>query len=178
MGIHIDHISILVKDLDQAEADWHQILEVLSPGHVVHVTRGHGADEADGTPMKWVTFQNPEPTGLSIQLWAAAETGYWPDKVLAKKGEYVHHIAFCSDDFAGMAERVKAAGIPLVQEHASSPDTQPWLKWNFIPPAKAHGPLIELATRYLAVGDAWLPHPGNAENDGLAGELTHRFVKE
>ncbi len=178
MGIHIDHISILVKDLATAEKDWREILEVLSPEHLESVTRGHGADEADGTPMKWVTFQNPDPTGISIQLWAAAESGHWPDKVLAKKGEYVHHIAFCSDDFAAMAQRVKAAGLPLVQEQASSPDTQPWLKWNFIPPAKTHGPLLELATRYLTVGEAWLPHPANAENAPLADELTHRFVKE
>ena len=28
MGIHIDHISLLVSDLDKAHADWEHILEV------------------------------------------------------------------------------------------------------------------------------------------------------
>lgn len=175
--IHIDHISLLVKDLQRAEADWHKILGALSPGHTFHVTRGEGADELDGIPMRWVTFQNPDPRGVSIQLWAAAEPGTWVDKVLAKRGEYVHHVAFCADDFDQMIDRVKEQGVPLLLEQPSNPDTQPWLKWNFIPGEFSHGPLIELATRYLAVGDNWLPHPGNPENAELAAELTARFVK-
>lgn len=176
MGIHIDHISLLVKDLDQAESDWHQILDVLAPGHTMKVTRGSGADDMDGTPMSWVTFQNPDPTGVSIQLWSPSEPGHWPDKVLAKKGEYVHHIAFCSDDFDTMIDGVRDADIPLVLDEPSNPDTQPWLKWNFIPPDKAHGPLIELATRYLSVGEDWLPHPDNAENQALAEEMRDRYI--
>jgi methylmalonyl-CoA/ethylmalonyl-CoA epimerase len=176
-NIHIDHISLLVKDLDTAVADWERILGALAPGHTLHVTRGEGADELDGIPMKWATFQNPDPRGVSIQLWAAAEPGTWVDKVLAKRGEYVHHIAFCSDDFDAMIGDVREAGVPLLLEQPSNPDSQPWLKWNFIPTETSHGPLIELATRYLAVGEAWLPHPGNAENGALATELTERFVK-
>lgn len=176
MRIHLDHISLLVKDLDKAIADWSEILEVLSPGHNMQITRGEGKDDVDGTPMCWATFQNPDPTGVSIQLWSPAEPGHWPDKVLERKGEYVHHLAFCSDDFDGMIERVRSAGLPLVLEEASHPDSQPWLRWNFIPPAKAHGPLIELATRYLAVGSEWLPHPGNSENVALAAEIADRYT--
>ena len=176
MGIHIDHISMLVKDLDKAISDWEEILSVLSPGHIAMVTRGEGLDELDGCPMKWATFQNPDSTGVSIQLWSPAEPGHWPDKVLERKGEYVHHIAFCSDDFEGMIERCKEADLPLVLDKPSNPNTQPWLKWNFIPPEKSHGPLIELATRYLAAGENWLPHPGNSENTEFRGELEERFV--
>ena len=142
------------------------------------VTRGEGQDDVDGTPMKWVTFQNPDPTGVSIQLWSPAEPGHWPDKVLAKKGEYVHHIAFCSDNFDKMIDDCRDAEIPVVLDEPSNPNTQPWLKWNFISPEKAHGPLIELATRYLAGGENWLPHPGNAENSELLGELEDRFVAD
>ena len=178
MGLHIDHISLLVSDLDKAYADWEHILEVLSPEHTLSVTRGEGQDDVDGTPMKWVTFQNPDPTGVSIQLWSPAEPGHWPDKVLAKKGEYVHHIAFCSDNFDKMIDDCRDAEIPLVLDEPSNPNTQPWLKWNFISPEKAHGPLIELATRYLAGGENWLPHPGNAENSELLGELEDRFVAD
>ena len=85
MGIHLDHVSLLVKDLDAAEADWTRILEVLSPGHTMQITRGEGLDEVDGTPMRWLTFQNPDPRGVSIQLWSPAEPGHWPDKVLARR---------------------------------------------------------------------------------------------
>jgi methylmalonyl-CoA/ethylmalonyl-CoA epimerase len=51
----------------------------------------------------------------------------------------------------------------------------PWLAWNFIGEQKAHGVLIELATRYQPVGDKWYPHPGNAENTKLRDELTERY---
>ncbi len=134
MGIHLDHVSLLVKDLDAAEADWTRILEALSPGHTMQITRGEGLDETDGTPMRWLTFQNPDPRGVSIQLWSPAEPGHWPDKVLERRGEYVHHLAFCSDDFDGMIDRVRDAGLPLVLDEASHPNTQPWLRWNFLPP--------------------------------------------
>jgi hypothetical protein len=51
-------------------------------------------------------------------------------------------------------------GLPLVLDENSSPDPMPWLAWNFIPEDKCHGVFIELATRYQAGPDRWLPHPG------------------
>ena len=51
----------------------------------------------------------------------------------------------------------------------------PWLRWNFISDKKAHGPLIELATRYLWAGDRWYPHPDNVENAGVREELKKRY---
>jgi methylmalonyl-CoA/ethylmalonyl-CoA epimerase len=51
----------------------------------------------------------------------------------------------------------------------------PWLAWNFISEQKAHGVLIELATRYQTVGDKWMPRPDNAENGALRDELTQRY---
>lgn len=174
-SVHIDHIAMCVNDLEQAIADWHELLGVLSPGHTVQVTRGQGADVLDGTPMTWATFQNPDPTGVSIQLWAAGAEGTWVDKVLAKRGEFVHHIAFLSDDFGHTVQECKEAGLPLLYEDSSHPDSMPWLKWNFIPESKTHGVLIELATRYQSVEDRWYPHPANAENDEMAAELRRRY---
>jgi methylmalonyl-CoA/ethylmalonyl-CoA epimerase len=175
-NVHIDHISMCVHDLEQAIADWEELLTVLSPGHAAHMTRGRGADVIDGTPMVWATFQNPDPQGVSIQLWAAGAEGTWVDKVLAKRGEFVHHIAFLSNNFGHTVQQCKDAGLPVVYDDSSNPDTMPWLKWNFIPESKTHGVLIELATRYQAVDGVWLPHPGNAENTDLRDELRDRFA--
>lgn len=174
--VHIDHIAICVWDLDRAIEDWRQILGVLSPGHTLQLTRGEGT--ADATPMMWATFQNPDPEGLSIQLWAAGEADTWVQKVLAKRGEFVHHIAFLSDDFGHTIEECSKAGLPLVLDKASAPDTMPWLAWNFIPEDKAHGVLVEVATRYLAAGDRWYPHPANTENADLREELRVRYNDE
>lgn len=165
-----------VRDLNVAIADWTQILAVLSPSHLIKVTRGEGADHREGTPMVWATFQNPDPAGVSIQLWGPGSVDSWVNKVLAKRGEFVHHIAFVSDDFGHTISECHQAGLPLTYEDGYSfPDTMPWLHWNFIPESKAHGVNIELATRYLSVGERWVPHPDNEENRDLAIELTKRF---
>jgi methylmalonyl-CoA/ethylmalonyl-CoA epimerase len=164
-----------VWDLEKAIADWTDILNVLSPGHTMQLTRGEGADVVDGTPMVWATFQNPDPYGVSIQLWGPGAEDTWVQKVLTKRGEFVHHIAMLSDDFGHTIQQCKEAGLPLVYDSHSNPDTMPWLLWNFIPESKTHGALIELATRYQAVGDRWYPHPGNAENGKLLEELNERY---
>jgi len=171
--VHIDHVSMCVHDLDQAIADWADILRVLAPGHESRLTRGEG--NGDGVPMVWATFQNPEPEGVSIQLWAPGAPDTWVHKVLAKRGEFVHHIAFLSDDFGHTVEQCREAGLPILLAENSGPDTMPWLGWNFIGEQKAHGVLVELATRYQTVGDRWYPHPGNAENAELARDLRARY---
>lgn len=171
--VHIDHVSMCVWDLDTAISDWTDILRVLSPEHTLQVTRGEG--DGDGTPMIWATFQNPDPQGVSIQLWAPGAPDTWVHKLLAKRGEFVHHIAFLSDDFGHTVRQCREAGLPVLLEENSGPDTMPWLGWNFISEEKAHGPLIELATRYQAVGDRWFPHPDNAENAALREELQKRY---
>ena len=171
--VHIDHIALCVRDLDLAIADWRDILGVLTPELGEQVTHGHGS--SDGTAMVWATFQNPDPTGVSIQLWAPGDPDSWVHRLLDRRGEFVHHIAFLSDDFGHTVAQCRDAGLPLVLEQDSHPDTMPWLKWNFIPEDKTHGVLIELATRYQAAGDQWVPHPGNAENVELREELTGRY---
>ncbi|RBM14835.1 hypothetical protein DI005_29635 [Prauserella sp. PE36] len=174
--VHIDHIALCVKDLDQAIADWKDILGVLTPEMTETITYSRGS--SDGTEMVWATFQNPDPTGVSIQMWAPGSPDSWVHKVLAKRGEFVHHIAFLSDNFGHTMEQCRAAGLPVLLDEDSHPDTMPWLKWNFLPESKAHGVLIELATRYQVGGDRWVPHPGNAENADLLKEMTQRFYTD
>ena len=175
-NVHIDHVAMCVNDLEVAISDWRDILDVLSPGHTMQLTRGEGA--ADDVHMIWATFQNPDPQGISIQLWAPGGENTWVHRVLAKRGEFVHHIAFLSDDFGHTVEQCREAGITLLLEENSGPPNMPWLKWNFIGEEKAHGVLIELATRYQSVGDRWYPHPGNAENASVRDELQTRWDEE
>lgn len=174
--VHIDHIAMCVKDLDTAIADWQDILGVLNRSFTENLTRGQGA--SDGTSMVWATFQNPDPAGVSIQLWAPGDEDSWVHKVLAKRGEFVHHIAFLSNNFGHTMQQCRDAGLPIVLDEDGSPDTMPWLKWNFIPETKTHGVLIELATRYQAGDGMWLPHPGNAEQKDLGQQLREQFYAE
>jgi methylmalonyl-CoA/ethylmalonyl-CoA epimerase len=167
--VHIDHIALCVRDLEVAVQNWTDILSVLAPGFLNNITRGEG--ESDGTKMVWATLQNPDPTGVSIQLWAPSDESSWVHRMLEKRGEFVHHIAFLSDDFDTTMQEVRTAGLPVLLDEDSSPDTMPFVKWNFIPESKTNGVLIELATRYQAGEGIWLPHPGNAEQRDLSQRL-------
>ena len=172
--VHIDHVSMCVWDLDAAIADWTDILQRA-------LARARDAADARwrrrATACRWCgrRSRTRTPRACSIQLWAPGAPDTWVHKVLAKRGEFVHHIAFLSDDFGHTVEQCREAGLPVLLDENSGPDTMPWLAWNFIGEEKAHGVLIELATRYQAIGDKWYPHPGNAENAELRDELTKRY---
>ncbi len=152
-----------VHDLDKAIADWTDILSVLSPEHAMRLTRGGG--EGDGVPMIWATFQNPDPEGCSIQLWAPGRAGHLGAQGAGQaRGVRPPHRLPVRRLRAHGASSAATPGCPCCWRRTAGPDTMPWLAWNFIGEEKAHGVLIELATRYQAVGDKWMPHPGNAEN--------------
>ena len=87
--------------------------------------------------------------------------------------DYVVHMM--QKLFGHTVEQCREAGLPVVLDENSGPDTMPWLAWNFIAESKVHGTLIELATRYQAVGDKWYPHPGNAENKHLLESMRNEY---
>ena len=103
------------------------------------------------------------PGHTVIQLFQPmSEDGYLM-KVLNKRGEHIHHIAFLSSNVDTTVDELRDAGFPIVQEENTAPDTLPWLKWNFIPPDFVGGTLIEVAQRYQNEGDKWVPVPGDPQ---------------
>lgn len=169
MGIQLklDHVSLLVRDLDQAIKDWQEVLSVLDPEQAKNVIRVDGGlDEDTGERMNWATFVNPE--GTSIQLFEPAGEGGFLNKVLDKKGEYVHHIAFTTTDIQQTMKDLQDKGIPLTKDVLANPDKHPWLKWCFVTPKKAHGPLIEVARSYIPDVEKgeWVINPADAPIDG------------
>jgi methylmalonyl-CoA/ethylmalonyl-CoA epimerase len=157
--MRLDHISFLVHDLDQAVEKWQKILGILDPKQGEHITYGGGLE--GGVRMKWATFVNPG--GCAIQLFSPDGDGGFLSKILEKRGEIVHHVAFLSSDLETTTGELREAGIPLVQEENTGPDTMPWLKWNFVPPDYVGGVLIEVAQRYQVEGDHWAPVPGDPQ---------------
>jgi methylmalonyl-CoA/ethylmalonyl-CoA epimerase len=154
--MRLDHISFLVADLDAAIDKWKKILGILDPKQAEGITYGEGVE--GGEHMKWATFVNPG--GCAIQLFEPAPGGFLK-KILDKRGEHVHHVAFLSSDVDATVDELRAADIPLVQEENTAPDTLPWLKWNFVPPDYVGGVLIEVAQRYNVEGNEWVPVPGD-----------------
>ena len=148
--LKFDHVSFLVRSLDQAVKDYQEMLQVLDPEQAKEVVWGEGIEQ--GYKLRWATFVNPH--GAALQFFESENPSDL--KLLEKYGERVHHIAFTSDDIGKTVQDLDKAGIPLTSKEVSGPGNMPWLKWTFVPPKKAHGVLIEVATRYKVENNQWV----------------------
>lgn len=153
----LDHVSLLVKDLDQAIKDWQAVLEVLDPDQAGHLVRDSGTE--NGEEMEWVTWVNPDPDGCSIQLFTSHTPGGLLARRLDKRGEGVHHVCFTTTDLPATVEALKAKGLNVLGDPVG-PENNPWLRWTFVGPDDGHGVLIEVATRYKVENGRWV-----ADND-------------
>ncbi len=148
--VKFDHVSFLVRNLDETVKDYQQMLEVLDPEQAKNIVWDQGVE--GGYKMRWATFVNPN--GASLQFFESENP--YDQKLLEKHGERVHHLAFTSDDLNKTVEDLDKAGVPLTSKEVTGPTHLPWLKWTFVPPKKAHGVLIEVATRYKVDNDKWV----------------------
>jgi methylmalonyl-CoA/ethylmalonyl-CoA epimerase len=148
--VKFDHVSFLVRNLDETVKDYQQMLEVLDPEQAKNIVWDEGVE--GGYKMRWATFSNPN--GASLQFFESDNP--YDRKLLEKHGERVHHIAFTSDNLNQTVEDLDKAGVPLTSKEVTGPTHLPWLKWTFVPPKKAHGVLIEVATRYKVDKDKWV----------------------
>jgi methylmalonyl-CoA/ethylmalonyl-CoA epimerase len=155
--LRFDHIALLVDDLDESVRKWRAILEILDPEQAKEVVYGEG--EENGERMRWATFV--KPGGTAIQLFAPAGEGGFLRKILSKRGEIVHHLAFLSSDVDRTVGELREGGFPILQEHQTAPDSYPWLRWNFVRGDWSGGVLIEVAQRYRVLDGRWAPVEGD-----------------
>lgn len=122
----LDHVAVLVRDIDDALAYWRDRLGLP----VVH-------DEVNERARARLTYL--DAGGVFIQL--LAPTG--PDSPLAAKldadGEGLHHLCFAADDVLGRAAALADAGAPAPA--AGSGRGRPSA---FVPGPSHHGTLVEL----------------------------------
>jgi methylmalonyl-CoA/ethylmalonyl-CoA epimerase len=156
--LRFDHVAMLVHDLDASVEKWRLLLEVLDPDQAHEVVWGEG--EENGEKMRWATFA--KPGGTAIQLFAPDGEGFLT-KVLAKRGEMVHHLAFLSSDVDTTVQELRDKGFPILQDEQTGPDTYPWLRWNFVPNDWSGGVLIEVAQRYQVTDNKWAPVEGDPQ---------------
>jgi methylmalonyl-CoA/ethylmalonyl-CoA epimerase len=125
----IDHIAILVDDLDATLKFWRDALGM----EMVHI-KDIPAEAAQ------VAFL---PTGDSeIELVKPTTTDSGLAKYLEKRGPGMHHICLEVDDLPGMLAQLKARGIRLINEEPKvSADGK---KYAFIHPKSANGVMVEL----------------------------------
>lgn len=126
--LRLHHVGIVVADLDQAIADY----EILgfSDGERHDIPEQHIIAVTFRAGPGWVELI--QPTDLEGPI----------ARYMAKRGEGTHHIAYAVDDIAAALERLRQAGVRLIDETPRS-GAHGW-KIAFIHPESCHGVLTEL----------------------------------
>jgi len=127
--LHIDHIGIAVKSLDDANLLYTSLLGV-KPYKEELV-----ASEHVNTSFFKVGINK-------IELLEATHPTSSIHQFIEKKGEGIHHIAFEVENIIEEMERLKNAGFRLINEIPKKGADQKLV--CFVHPKSAHGVLIEL----------------------------------
>jgi methylmalonyl-CoA/ethylmalonyl-CoA epimerase len=151
---NLAHICLLVSDLDEAVERWTQLLGVLDPEQVKEQPVRYEHFEGGGDVVRMAIFASE--AGCEIQLLQPLNDG--PSaRLLASRGEGLHHIAFTPPDVAGAAGQLQDAGVRLTSETTMQDPGMPWMEFTFVAPDSANGALLELCTQYEAVDGRWEP---------------------
>ena len=130
--IKINHIAVVVEDVQTALGFWHEALG-LPLQHVEH-------NEGEAVDIAFLPLGDGE-----IELIAPFTEDSGVAKYLAKKGPGLHHLCIDVDDIAAALERLKAHGIELINEE---PRTRPdGTRYAFVHPKSTGGVLLELYER-------------------------------
>jgi methylmalonyl-CoA/ethylmalonyl-CoA epimerase len=125
----IDHVAIVVDDIDKALAFWRQALG-LDLEHIEEVPE----------QASRIAFL---PTGESeVELVEPTTDDSGLARYLQKRGPGMHHICFEVDDIDEMLARLKERDIRLINESALS--RSDGKRYAFIHPESTGGVLVEL----------------------------------
>jgi methylmalonyl-CoA/ethylmalonyl-CoA epimerase len=127
--LRIDHIAVLVEDLDTPLKFWQEALG-LELTHVKDLP----------AEMAQIAFL---PTGGSeIELVKPTTLDSGLGRFLEKRGPGMHHICLEVDDILGMLAQLKEKGIQLINEEPKvGADGR---KYAFVHPKSANGVMVEL----------------------------------
>jgi len=138
----LDHVCILVKDIDQAIEHYKNILGVCAPEVVNQKIEKY---EAFAGEDKYLSVLFPAAgDGCNIQLIQPLNPESPLYKRLGKRGEHIHHLAFTSSQLEGTLKGLKEKGVTLSSDELIYNVNNPSLRWNWIMPQYAHGALIEV----------------------------------
>lgn len=127
--LHIEHIGIAVRDLDEATHRYQQLLGVAP----------YRREEVPSEGVKTVFFKVGEN---KIELLGAFNELSPVAQFLSKKGEGIHHIAYRTDDIRKEMQRMKEEGFKVLSDEPKEGAEGMWV--CFVHPKDAHGVLTEL----------------------------------
>jgi methylmalonyl-CoA/ethylmalonyl-CoA epimerase len=124
----INHVAILVKDIDSSLSFWQDQLG-LQLDHVEDVP-------SQASKVAFLPVGEGE-----VELVQPTDPGSGLAKFLEKRGEGMHHLCVEVDDIEEMLSVLKANDVRLINEE---PLLLPGRKMAFIHPKAANGVLLEL----------------------------------
>lgn len=127
--LRIDHVAILVDDLDGSLAFWREAL-----GMECAQTKDFQAEQAK------IAFLPTGGSEIELVLPTTPDSGL--SRYLEKRGPGMHHICLEVDDIDGMLEQLKEKGIQLINEQARQGEDG--RRYAFIHPKSALGVMVEL----------------------------------
>jgi len=150
MILKIDHVGIAVSSLDEGLGFWHDALGLPLGGKETVTTEG-----------VQVAFL---PAGESrVELLESTRPDSPIGKFIANRGGGIHHITFHVEAIQPVLDRLRARGVPLLDE-TPRPGAE-GTKVAFLHPRAAGGVLVELVERPVAgdgKGRRAGIHPGDA----------------
>jgi methylmalonyl-CoA epimerase len=125
----IDHIGIAVKSIEEAKKFWVDTLG-LKLSHIEEV------------PEQKVRVAMLKAGDSTIELLEPTSADSPIQKFIDKRGEGIHHVTLATDDVAAQLQKLKSAGINLINEHPRTGAGGSQIA--FLHPKSAHGVLVEL----------------------------------
>lgn len=129
-GLALHHTGVVVEDLDDAEAKYRAL--------------GFTDGERISVPAQGVeAIIYPTGEGRYLELISPTDVEGAIAAYMQKRGEGMHHVAYQADDIAAELDRLKAAGVRLIDEAPRVGAHVGWLI-AFIHPESTNGVLTEL----------------------------------
>jgi methylmalonyl-CoA epimerase len=134
LGKRIDHVAIVVRDVDAALRVYRDVLGLPL----------QRVEEVPAEKVKVAFLPLPQGDGeVELVQPTADDTGI--ARFLEKRGEGMHHICFEVDDIQTAMADMAAKGLQILEEKPRLGSQGQ--KYVFIHPKTAHGVLIELYER-------------------------------
>jgi methylmalonyl-CoA/ethylmalonyl-CoA epimerase len=125
----INHIAVLVEDIDTSLKFWHDILGI-APSQVTDIPRE--AVRVAFLPLGESEIELVQPTTSDSGL----------NRFLEKHGPGMHHLCLEVDDLHGLLVHLKAQGVQLINEEPRVGENG--RIYAFIHPKSTNGVLVEL----------------------------------
>ena len=132
--MHIDHVGIAVRNLNQAIETYEKILN----------QKLIKTERVESEKVETAFFKTGES---KVELLGPTDPSSVIQKFVEKKGEGIYHVAFEVDDIHKEMERLKEEGFTLLNEKPKSGADNKLVA--FIHPKDNHGVLIELCQSQL-----------------------------